>query len=164
MKPLLYIYNAPKSPLLRLLLFTARSLSLKLHFSLLSGGNEAVVLQQISLFPPPPQQSRRRLEGEGQFPVSRVSQLTKNVSFTLRIRSPLTELRNFRLENGQERRHRAGSSRACEPWESAELLQKESQLRYRKLDTAAMRYSLNGVMLKPHELHIVPRLNEFWRH
>lgn len=91
MKPLLY--NTLKCLLLRLPFFTLLSFSLKLHISLLSGGKKAVVLQQISPFPPP--QHQRWLEGEAHFPESRVSQLTKNVSFPLRIRSRLTELRNF---------------------------------------------------------------------
>lgn len=34
--------------------------------------------------------------------------------------------------------------------------QKESQLRSMRLDTTALRYSLNRAMFKPHELHIVP--------
>lgn len=44
-------------------------------------------------FPPP--QHQRWLEGKAHFPVSRVSQLTKNLGFPVRIRSCLTELRNF---------------------------------------------------------------------
>lgn len=175
MKPLLY--NALKSLLLRLLLSTRLSFSLKLHISPLSGGKKAVVLQQISQFPPP--QHQRWLEGEAHFPVSKVSQLTKNVSFPLDIRSHLTELRNFlnsQPVDGQEERRRGGRESSKEQW-AAELArpgnlqssflyrrQKESQLRSRKLDTTALRYSLNRVMLEPHELHIVPPLYEFWQH
>lgn len=49
MKPLLH--NMLKYLLLRLLLSTLLSSSLKHHISLLSGGKKAVVLQQISPFP-----------------------------------------------------------------------------------------------------------------
>lgn len=42
--------------------------------------------------------------------------------------------------------------------------QRESQLRSMRLDTTALRYSLNRAMVKPHESHIVPSLYELWQH
>lgn len=57
------------------------SFSLKLHISLLSAGKKAAMLQQIFTVSPPPQHDWRWLEGETHFPVSKVSQLTKNLAF-----------------------------------------------------------------------------------
>lgn len=106
---------------------------LSVIFLPLSGGKKAVELQQIYRFPSYPQQ-QRWLQGEAHFPVSRVSQLTKNVSFSLDIKSCLTELKNLlnsQPVDGQEVRRRGGwvfffvkvgSSGACEAWESARLL------------------------------------------
>lgn len=62
--------------------------------------------------PPALPQHQSWLEGVAHFPESKVSQLTKNVSFLLRTRSPLTEMRNFLNSQTQDRQEsRYGGSR-----------------------------------------------------
>lgn len=67
----------------------------------------------------PPPQHQRWLEGEAYFPVSRVSQLTKNLGFPERIRRPV-----HGPSGGVEKREGSspGSSSALQAWESAQLL------------------------------------------
>lgn len=126
--PLYYRFKS----LLRLLLSILHSFSLKLHISSPVWREESCWAAANLSVPPCPQQ-QRWLQGEAHFPVSSVSQLTKNVSFSLDIRSCLTELKNLlnsQPVDGQEVRRRGGrvffvkvgSSGACEAWESARLL------------------------------------------
>lgn len=106
-KPLLY-YRFKS--LLRLLLSILHSFSLKLHISSPVWREESCWAAANLSVPPYPQQ-QRWLQGEAHFPVSRVSQLTKNVSFSLDIRSCLTELKNLlnsQPVDGQEVRRRGG--------------------------------------------------------
>lgn len=106
MKPPLYC----RFKSLRLLLSILHSISLKLHISS-SVWREESCWAAANLSVPPYPQQQRWLQGEAHFPVSRVSQLTKNVSFSLDIRSCLTELKNLlnsQPVDGQEVRRRGG--------------------------------------------------------
>lgn len=93
-------FSVLRSQIWNLFYRTHLNLSYYSSFSLLSfvflsclEGRKAVLRCKSSSFPPP--QHQRWLEGEAHFPVSRVSQLTKNLGFPVRIRSSLTERRNF---------------------------------------------------------------------
>lgn len=116
---------------------------------------------------PPLLSDWRWLQGEAHFPVSRVSQLTKNPGFPVCITSRLTDLRNFppipnrwtgrsatrsRIQQKGEQRC-SGLGIFCR---APFFVQKESQSWSMRLDTTALRYSLNRAVFKPHELHIVP--------
>lgn len=171
MKPVLY--NTLKSLSLYCVCSSLHCSAFLLSFIFLSclEGRKLLCCSKSFCFPPP--QHQRWLEGEAHFPVSRVSQLTKNLGFPVRIRSRLTELRNFpnsQPVDGQAGRRTGGRRRGRDPSKGAAELtrpgnlqssflcrrQKESRLRSMILDTTALRYSLNRAMLKPHELHIVP--------
>lgn len=111
-----------------------------------------------SLFsPPPPPQHHWWLEGVAHFPESKVSQLTKNVSVLLHMRSPLTVLRNF-----------FSSQRVVRYAGSRELVKGEVEQRLGPCrDPSAqleLLNSLNGIMLKSHALCIAPPVYESWQH
>lgn len=133
--------------------------TLKLHISLLSAGKESCrAAANLSVFLPF-LSTRDDCKVKPYFPVSRVSQLTKNLSFLVRIRSRLTVQRNFppvpNRCTGKQRGAQEGGEVMGAPVRA--WRQKESRLRSRRLDTIALRYSLSRAMLKPHELQIVPR-------
>lgn len=91
--------------------------TLKLHISLLSAGEKSCrAAANLSVFLPF-LSTRDDCKVKPYFPVSRVSQLTKNLSFLVRIRSRLTVQRNFPLFPTGARASREVHRRVEKSWE-----------------------------------------------